>query len=155
MRRLPALLLALPLAAAAALLFAESERVARPVGGPPPARAWRSVCAGKPLPHIGELSAAIVERPLADEAVVRVDWRCGSLGEAHRLALVLPQGATLVEGEAEQILPEGLGAGVSTFRVRFLTGCSSDLTLRLCAVVGQDACSREAYVRLWECEERR
>jgi len=152
MRSASAFLLCLPLAAAAALAFQQAEVAARPTGAPPPLRAWRSDCGGKPLVRIGEVSAAVVERPLSDEAVLRVDWRRGTLGEGCRLAVVLPEGATLLEGEFDQALPEGLAAGASTFRVRFPTRCTSDLTLRLCATVEGATCTRDTYVRLWECD---
>ncbi len=152
MRRALAIALCLPLVAAAALTFQRAEVAARPAGGPPPVRVWRSDCAGKPLAHIGEVRAAVVERPLPDEAVIRVDWVHGPLGDGCRLALVLPEGATLLEGEADQELPEGLAAGACTFRVRFPTRCSCDLTLRLGATVEGATCTRDTYVRLWECE---
>ena len=155
MRRPHALLLAVSLALAAALVFQRAEVGARPTGAPPPVRVWRSDCAGKPLAHLGEVRASVVERPLSDEAVIRADWRRGPLGEGCRLALILPEGATLLEGEFDQALPEGLAAGVSTFRVRFSTRCTSDLTLRLCATVEGALCSRDTYVRLWECHEER
>ncbi len=152
MRNVPALVLCLPLVLAVALAFQRAEVGARPAGGPPPVRVWRSACAGKPLAPIGEVRAAVIERPLADEAVIRVDWSHGPLGDGCRLALILPEGATLLEGEADQQLPEGVAAGACTFRVRFPTRCSCDLTLRLGSTVEGTPCTRDTYVRLWECE---
>ena len=93
-----------------------------------------------------------MERPEGDEAVVRVDWARGPFGDACRVELVLPQGATLLDGEAGFDLPEGLAAGAATWRVRFPRLCTSDLTVRLCAALEGASVSKETYVRLWECE---
>lgn len=119
-------------------------------GGPPPVRSHRRACAGKPLPALGTLSVAVTERPALDLAVVRASWERGPQGTTARLLLVLPEGAELIEGDLEQRLPDGLGSGTSTFRVRFLPDRTSDVTVRLTADVEGRAVSREEYVRLWE-----
>lgn len=121
-------------------------------GGPPPARAWASACAGKPATPLGSLALAVVARPEGDEAWVQATWQRGPAGEGLRVELVLPAGATLLEGEAWQALPEGVSGGTLSWRVRFATTCTSDLVARLHATLGGSPASREAVVRLWECE---
>ncbi|MFM8979914.1 MAG: hypothetical protein ACKOSS_05570 [Planctomycetia bacterium] len=121
-------------------------------GGPPPARAWASACAGKPALPIGGLALAVVSRPTGDEAWVQASWQRGPAGESPRVELVLPQGATLLDGEPWQALPEGVASGTLAWRVRFATTCTSDLVARLHASLGSTPASREAVVRLWECE---
>jgi hypothetical protein len=145
----------LPVAAltlAAGLGAASVASTPAPVGGPPPVRTWQRACAGKPSVPVGHVTAAVVERPGSDEAVVRADWARGPVGQSCRLELVLPEGASLVEGEEEQALRPDLAAGTSTWRVRFRTTVTSDLVVRMCAVVDDVHVGREAYVRLWERE---
>jgi hypothetical protein len=145
-----------PVAALALAVGVGAAGVATPpavVGGPPPVRVWQRACAGKPAVPVGHVVASVVERPGSDEAVVRADWARGPVGQSCRLELVLPEGASLVEGEEEQALQPDLVAGTSTWRVRFRTTVTSDLVVRMCAVVDDAHVGREAYVRLWEREE--
>lgn len=121
-------------------------------GGPPPARAWTSACAGKPSLPLGRVALSVVDRPEGDEAWVQAHWERGLAATGHRAELVLPAGATLLDGVAWQDLPEGLAGGTLSWRVRFATGCTSDLCLRLHATLEGVRASREAVVRLWECE---
>jgi hypothetical protein len=148
--RLPLLL---ALTGLAAWGFVREARPGEPVrGGPPVARTWQPLCAGKPAARIGDLVGLVVERPEGDEAVVRVDWARGPLGEGCRVELVLPQGATLLDGEPGLDLPDGVLAGSTSWRVRFPRLCTSDLTVRMCAALDGAMVSKETYVRLWECE---
>lgn len=122
------------------------------VGGPPPVRTFQRACAGKPSVPVGHVTAAVVERAGLDEAVVRADWARGPVGRSCRLELVLPEGTTVIEGLEDQELAPDLAAGSATWRVRFRTTSTSDLVVRLCAVVDDVHVGREAYVRLWERE---
>jgi hypothetical protein len=149
-----ATVLAVALAVLAGVAFLVLPGAAAPGvrGGPPPARSWRSACAGKPSLPLGMLSLAVVGRPATDEAWVQAAWQRSRVGDQHRVELVLPAGATLLDGAAWQDLPAGLPEGVLAWRVRFPTACTSDLVVRLHAVVDGTPGLREACVRLWECE---
>lgn len=144
--------LALALAAGAASWLLLPGRAPAVRGGPPPVRTWKSACAGKPSVPLGTLQLTRTPAADADEAWVQAAWQRGAVGEAHRLEVLLPAGATLLEGPSWQALPEGLQGGTATWRVRFPTTCTSDLVVRMHAQVDGGAASREACLRLWECE---
>jgi hypothetical protein len=145
-----ALLSGLVAVASAAAFLAGGADAPAARGGPPPARAYASVCRGKPGAALGEAVATVLERPYVDVAVIRVDWRRGPMGEGCCLEVLLPETCTLEEGEAEHVLPEGLDAGAFTVRVRHPLDRTSDVVLRFCARLGDAEVRRESYVRLWE-----
>lgn len=152
MSRLAIMASLLALLAGAAFLACQPAGAPAVRGGPPPPRAWASACAGKPALPLGRVSVSVVGRPQADEAWVQAHWQRGAVGEGLRAELVLPAGATLLDGEAWPALEPALSGGTLSWRVRFPTACTSDLVVRLHATVEGVPASREACVRLWECE---
>lgn len=106
---------------------------------------------GKPHPEIGTVRGAIVDRPSADRALIEAHWALGASAEGCEIVLVLPEGASLVDGDEQRDVPEGQSQGVDRWLVQFPTGRPLDAVIRLCGTATRGHRIVEAYVRLaWE-----
>ncbi|MHC5010361.1 MAG: hypothetical protein ACYTG6_05335 [Planctomycetota bacterium] len=116
--------------------------------GRPTARRVGPGCQGKPGSAIGDVKAAVVDRPAADRAVIEAAWTRGVVGHDPELRLLLPQGAWLVRGDVPARSDASAAWGRARWEVAFETGRALDAVLRLEADTEDGRCSRETYVRL-------
>ena len=104
----------IPLAAAAVLVGVlvvdppaerkEPARVVRRVGSGPDVDGPVGGFTGKPNPALGALVLEVTERPSPDRAVVRARWARAEGAHGCSLDLLVPEGATLLEGKPQVVI---------------------------------------------------
>jgi len=113
----------------------------------PPAPAGPDdVVAAKPNPFLGGLQAQVVARESAEEATIVARLRPAAEAQACQVDLILPEGASLVEGE-----PTVRGEGPeiqATWRVRFPLGRTLDAVVRACGDTPNGMQAMEVSLRL-------
>lgn len=103
---------------------------------------------GKPRPELGAIEARIVARPTPDRTEVEATWRRHDPAAACELHLVLPEGATVLEGEAITVLPAATRTGTARWLIDFPTGAPLTLTVRLCGETPRGERVTECYLPL-------
>lgn len=103
---------------------------------------------GKPVPELGTVAAAIVDRPATDRAVVEAEWTLEADAQGCEVVLQLPEGALLVAGEPVTAVAEGQRSGRIRWTVEFPSGAALDVVIRLCGTTAAGFRIAEAYARL-------
>ena len=110
----------------------------------PPAGAYIS---RKPSPQLGTLSASVLERPSADRVVIEASWSLRSGAEGCEVHLILPEAATLLEGDVVTSLADARD-GRRRYLVAFTGDAPLDAVVRLCGTEAESFRSREVSVRI-------
>jgi len=106
---------------------------------------WRESKPGSP---VGQVRAAVVERPALDRARIEARWQGRGAAANCALELVLPAGVVILEGDRRADLGVGETAGDAAWLVSFPTGRTLDAVVRLCGQIDTGECSAETTVRL-------
>lgn len=106
---------------------------------------WRE---SKPVPRIGSVRAAVIERPGPGRARIEARWENRSEGATCALELVVPDGVVVLEGERVTPLPYDVTTGAVVWLVEFPSGRALDAVLRLCAEGDDGTRATETSVRL-------
>ena len=102
---------------------------------------------GKPRPSLGRIEGEIFERPSPDRAWIRATWHRAPQAQSCALELVLPEGATLLEGPATLPIDADADHGDVQWLVTFPVDQAATATIRLCGDVGGEQ-ALEAYLPL-------
>lgn len=103
---------------------------------------------GKPNPALGALVLEVLERPSPDRAVVRGRWARAEGARGCSLDLILPRGATLLEGQAHVDIADDAIAGEATWLLDFPTDRDLDLVARFCGTNDRGDEALEAVAQL-------
>lgn len=102
----------------------------------------------KPRPELGVIRARILARPGADRCEVEATWQRHDPAAACELHLVLPEGATVLEGDVITALPAAVRTGSARWLIDFPTTAPLTLTVRLCGETPRGERVTECYLPL-------
>ena len=126
----------------------EPARVVRRVGSGPDVDGPVGGFTGKPNPALGALVLEVTERPSPDRAVVRARWARAEGAHGCSLDLLVPEGATLLEGKPQVVIGDDEVAGEASWLLDFPTDRDLDLVARFCGTNDRGDEAMEAVVQL-------